>query len=58
LSTTALGRGSDRPHPGLHPGLASNPPEQTGLGLTQDDEFGIVLGHPEEIQHDLLRFGQ
>jgi len=58
LPPAALGRGSDRPNAGLYPGLTSDPPEQTGLGLTEDHELGIVLGHPEEIQNDLLRLGQ
>jgi hypothetical protein len=58
LSAAALRRGSDRANPGLHPGLTSNPSKQPGLGLAQDHELCIVLGHPEEIQHDLLRFGQ
>jgi hypothetical protein len=58
LPAAALGWGSDRPNTGLHPSFTANPPEQAGLGLTQDHELGIVLGHPEEIQHDLLGFGQ
>jgi len=58
LPAATFGWGSDGPNPSLHPGFTTNPPEQAGLGLTEDHELGIVLGHAEEIQYDLLRFGQ
>jgi hypothetical protein len=38
----------------LDPGLPAQAPKQSGLRFAQDDELGIVLGDPEQIQNRFL----
>jgi hypothetical protein len=34
----------------LHPGLTPHPSKEPRLGLAEDDEFSIVLGHTQQIE--------
>lgn len=58
LTAPPLRRGSDRPDPGLDPGLAPEPTEQAWLWFAEDHELGVVLGDAQQVQHGLLGFGE
>ena len=58
LPAAALRRGGDRPDPSLDPSFTPKATEQSRLRLAQDDEFGVVFGDAEKIQHCLFRLGE
>ena len=51
-----LGRWGSRTNPGSYPGLFLDPPEEAGLHIAQDLEFGVVFVHAQPIEGQFLGF--